>query len=29
MNEYCECCVTATMLKLYTKNFIQYIYDET
>jgi len=29
MNEYCKCCVTATTIKFYTKNFIKYIYEET
>ena len=29
INEYCKRCVTATTLKFYTKNFIEYIYEET
>jgi len=28
INEYCKCCVIATTLKFYRKNFIEYIYQE-
>ena len=28
INEYCKRCVIATTLKFYTKNFIEYIYQE-
>ena len=26
INEYCKCCFIATAMKLYTNNFIEYIY---
>ena len=28
INEYCKCCLTATAMKFYRNNFIEYIYKE-